>query len=326
MAEVRPARVSREERSAWQNWLGAFRSTKHETWGDPWGYVFLAPALLLYLVFGVWPVLRGLSLAFTDYRFLLPNYAPFVGLSNFVEMLGDPEYTAAFGRSMLFSALYAPANVLAALFLATFIAQVRHARAASIYRVISYLPVVLPISVAMLLWKELGDSQFGYVNYVLHDLLHLGIRPAWFTDPHLVVPTMAVASVWKTLGANTLLFLVGLYNINNDIYEAASMDGAGAFAQWRHITLPLIKPTLTLVLVLITGVLSWAGTQEALILFNGPGPEEAAQTVGVYSYLIAFRLGDLRWGYAAAMNLSVGILAMIAAGIIFRLLRTERWM
>jgi ABC-type sugar transport system permease subunit len=310
--------------STWESWRRALGSARREAWGDPWGYAFIAPALVLFVVFGAWPVLRGLSMAFTDYRFLLADHAPFVGLQNFVEMSGDEEYTAGLGRSLLFSAIYAPANVLVSLFLATFIAQVRHARAASVYRVLVYLPVVLPISVAMLLWKELGDSQFGYVNYFLHDVLGLGIKPAWFSDPPLVIPTMAVAAIWKTLGANTLLFLIGLYNINAEIYEAASMDGAGPFQQWRWITVPLIKPTLTLVLVLITGVLSWAGTQEALILFNGGGPQEAGQTVGVYSYLVAFRVGDLRWGYAAAMNLSVGILAMIVAAIVFRTLRSER--
>jgi ABC-type sugar transport system permease subunit len=328
VAEARAA-TSRSEsdaasRNTWQNWLHALGSARREGWGDPWGYAFLAPAMILFIVFGAWPVVRGLTMAFTDYRFLLTDHAPFNGIQNFLEMLHDPEYTEGLGRSLLFSAIYAPSNVLIALFLATFIAQVRHARAASIYRVLTYLPVVLPISVAMLLWKELADSQFGYINYLLHDILRLGIKPAWFSDPPLVIPAMAVAAIWKTLGANTLLFLIGLYNINVEIYEAASMDGAGPFQQWWRITLPLIKPTLTLVLVLITGVLSWAGTQEALILFNGGGPEEAGQTVGVYSYLVAFRLGDLRWGYSAAMNLSVGILAMILAAIVFRLLRSDR--
>lgn len=327
MGSVRESEVSTREvtgRSSWQNWVSALQATRHESWGDPWGYIFLAPALILYLLFGVWPVIRGLSLAFTDYRFLILDHAPFVGLQNFVEMMSDPEYTAAFGRSLLFSAIYAPANVLLALFLATFIAHVHHSFAASTYRVIAYLPVVLPISVAMLLWKELADSQFGYVNYFLYNILHLGIKPAWFSDPHLIIPSMAVAAVWKQLGANTLLFLIGFYNISQDVYEAASMDGANGWQKWWHISLPLIKPTITLVLVLMTSVLSWAGTQEALILFAGAGPEEAAQTVGVYSYLVAFRLGDLRWGYAAAMNLTVGILAMIVAAIVFRLLRSER--
>jgi len=322
--QVRQAEA--ESRNAWQNWTHAFRTARHETWGDLWGYVFLAPAMILFLLFGAWPVIRGLSLAFTDYRFMLPDHAPFNGIQNFQEMVGDPEYVAAIGRSLLFSVIYAPLNVIVALFLASFIAQVRHGTLASTYRVIAYLPVVLPISVAMLLWKELADSQFGYVNYLLHDILQLGIKPAWFGDPNLVVPSMAIAAVWKMVGSNTLLFLVGLYNINAEIYEAASMDGANAWQKWRFITLPMIKPMLTLVLVLITGVLSWAGTQEALILFGGAGPEEAGQTVGVYSYLVAFRLGDLRWGYAAAMNLSVGILAMIVAGVVFRVLRTERWM
>src|SRR5215472_1228106 len=136
MAEARSAASAAEpeSRNAWQNWLRALRATRRETWGDPWGYVFLAPAMLLFLVFGAWPVLRGLTLAFTDYRFLLPDHPPSSGLGNFQEMLQDPEYTEGLGRSLLFSALYAPANVLAALFLATLISRVRHGTAASVYR------------------------------------------------------------------------------------------------------------------------------------------------------------------------------------------------
>jgi ABC-type sugar transport system permease subunit len=124
------------------------------------------------------------------------------------------------------------------------------------------------------------------------------------------------------MGSNTLLFLVGLYNIPRELYEAASMDGAGAWSRWRHVTLPMLRPIMTLVLVLSTSILS--ATQEALILFDGGGPQDAAMTVGVYSYLTAFRIGDLRWGYAAAMNLTLGLLSMLLAAIVFRSMRSER--
>jgi multiple sugar transport system permease protein len=181
---------------------------------------------------------------------------------------------------------------------------------------------VLPISVAVLLWAELFNSQFGYVNFFLSKVLGLGIKPAWFGDPNLIIPSMAAASVWKHMGTNTLLFLVGLYNINSELYEAADIDGASGWQQWRLITLPLLRPVLTLVLVLSAEIVS--ATQEALILFNGAGPQDAAMTLGVYAYLTAFRLGDMRWGYAAAMNLTLGLLAMILAAAIFRAMRSER--
>ena len=304
------------------SWWGALRDLRREGWGDPWGYLFIAPSCLLFLTFGLWPVVRGLTMAFTDYRFMLPDYAPFNGLLNYREILGDVTYREALGRSLKFTAVYVPLNVLVPLGLATLIAGVRERRAAATYRVLAYLPVVLPTSVAILLWSELFNSQFGYVNYFLGKVLGLGIKPAWFGDPALIVPSMAAASAWKHMGTNTLLFLVGLYNINQELYEAASIDGAGGWARWRHITLPMLRPMLTLVLVLATSILS--ATQEALILFQGAGPQDGAMTLGVYAYLTAFRIGDLRWGYAAAMNLTVGLASMLLAALVFRVVSRER--
>jgi ABC-type sugar transport system permease subunit len=305
-----------------RNWRRAFGAARHEAWGDLWGYLFIAPALLLFLVFGAWPVVRGFIMAFQDYRFLVANHQPFVGLGNFVEMVNDKDFWVALGKSLQYTAWYVPPNILLPLALASFIAQVRHGTWAATYRVIAYLPVVLPVSVAVLLWAELFNSQFGYVNFFLSKVLGLGIKPAWFSDPNLVIPSMAAASVWKHMGSNTLLFLVGLYNINRELYEAADIDGATGWQQWRFITFPLLRPILVLVLVLSAEIVS--ATQEALILFNGAGPQDSAMTLGLYAYLTAFRLGDLRWGYAAAMNLTLGLLAMLMAATIFRLLRSER--
>jgi ABC-type sugar transport system permease subunit len=135
---------------------------------------------------------------------------------------------------------------------------------------------------------------------------------------------MAVAAVWKNVGQNVLLFLIGLYNINTELYEAAAIDGATAWAQFRYITLPLLRPIFTVVLVLAAGVIGTA--EESLILFGRTayGPENAGLLVGRYSYDIAFLIGEMRWGYAAAINLTMGILSMIMAAIVFRLLRSER--
>jgi multiple sugar transport system permease protein len=310
--------------SAWANWRGALVGVRREAWGDLWGYVFIFPAVAMFVLFGSWPLLRGLSMAFTDYRYALPDYQPFVGFLNFAEMAGDERFWQAAVRSVLFSLYYVPPIILLPLGLAVLIARVRQPQWSAIYRVCAYLPVVLPISVAVLLFAELFHSQFGYINYFLDKILRLGVKPAWFGDPALILPSMAAASVWKHMGTNTLLLLVGLYNISGELYEAAAIDGANGWRQFRHITLPLLKPMLTVVVVLSVEVLAYSGTQEALVLFKGGGPEDAAQTVGVYAYQTAFKMGDLRWGYAAAMNLALGVAAMVLAGLMFRVLRTER--
>jgi multiple sugar transport system permease protein len=135
---------------------------------------------------------------------------------------------------------------------------------------------------------------------------------------------LAIVSAWKTMGTNVLLLLVGLYNINQELYEAAAIDGAGWWRRLLHITIPLLRPTFTIIFVLAAGVLGAA--EESLIFFGltDAGPEGAGRLIGRYAYEVAFRLGDLRWGYAAAMNLTVGLMSMAISALIFRALRSGR--
>ncbi len=311
--------------SAWGKWWQAIRGVRQENRGHAlMGYLFILPALLLYLTFSGYPLIRGLLIAFSDYRYLIPNYQPFNGIDNFVEMVGDPVFWESFRRSLYYTVVYTPLNIGIGLLIALLISKIVRPFEAAIYRVIAYLPVVLPIAVALLLWKQLLHPQFGYLNYFLRELVGIANPPAWLAEPEWVIPTLAVAAVWKNVGQNILLFLVGLYNINNELYEAASIDGASGWDQFAHITMPLLKPTFTVILVLAAGIIGTA--EESLIMFGrtSAGPENAGMLVGRYAYDIAFFLGDLRWGYAAAINLTMGLLSMLMAGVIFKLLRGER--
>ena len=288
------------------------------------GYLFILPALALYLTFSGYPLIRGLLIAFSDYRYLIPDHQPFNGVANFVEMAGDPLFWESFVRSLYYTVIYTPLNIGLGLLIAVLISKVLRPFEAAVYRVIAYLPVVLPIAVALLLWRQLLHPQFGYLNYFLSEWVGIENPPAWLADPDWVIPTLAVAAVWKQVGQNILLFLVGLYNINNELYEAAAIDSANGWAQFSQITLPLLKPTFTVILVLAAGIIGTA--EESLIMFGrtSAGPENAAMLVGRYAYDIAFYLGDMRWGYAAAMNLTMGVISMLMAGVIFKLLRSER--
>ena len=154
----------------------------------------------------------------------------------------------------------------------------------------------------------------------------LGIEnvPNWLGSPSSALYAMVMPTVWARFGSWTMLFLIGIYNINQEIYEAARVDGATGWHQLWHITLPLLKPIFVLVLVLGSGVVS--ATEESMILFKGTtgGPAEAALTTGVYLYRIAFIHGDMRMGYAATMSLFLGLVNMVITVIIFKTLRTER--
>jgi ABC-type sugar transport system permease subunit len=126
------------------------------------------------------------------------------------------------------------------------------------------------------------------------------------------------------MGSNVLLLLVGLYNINSELYEAASIDGAGWWRRLTSITVPLLLPTFTVIFVLAAGVL---GEAEASLIYygvNDAGPEGAGRLIGRYAYEVAFQQGDLRWGYAAAMNLTIGVVSMGISATVFRVLRSGR--
>jgi len=201
---------------------------------------------------------------------------------------------------------------------------VGNAKIAGFFRTIIYLPVILPVAVALLMWKEMFNNQYGFVNHVIVDWMHLPqLRQPFLSSAKWTVPVVAVSRIWKDAGYAALLFLVGIYSINRELYEAAQIDGAGTWQQWQRITLPLLKPITALVLVLNAGVASAA--QEFMIMYGRYfGPEQSALTLGYYIWTIAFKWGDLRLGYAAAMSLFLGILAMIMTGGIFLLFRTER--
>lgn len=306
----------------------AFRELTHireQRWGNPWGYVFIAPTIIMYVIFQAWPILRGIFMAFSNYRWLLPGthgLSGFNGLANWVEMFSDETFRSSLLISLRFTLQFMPFTLLFSLLVAVLIASVRHGLASAVYRVIAYMPVVLPVSVAMLVWARLYDPQFGYLNVLLQGM---GIEkpPNWLGSPKWALLAMTIPTIWKRFGYWTLLFLMGIYNINTEIYEAARVDGADGWTQLWYITVPLLKPVFTLVLVLGSGIIS--ATEESMALFAGTtgGPAESCLTTGVYLYRTAFIHGDMRMGYAATMSLFLSFINMILTFIVFRTMRSE---
>jgi ABC-type sugar transport system permease subunit len=316
------SQASTSPRGTLRQLVREYRAARAQRWGNPWGYVFIAPALILYLIFNVWPIIRGFAMAFTDYRYLVPGSEwAWNGIGNFREMFtNDSQFWPSLLISVEYAAIAMPIGIVLALAVAILISRVHSSFLAGTYRVITYLPVVLPISVALLLWNQLYNLQFGYFNLFLRGVAGVQNPPNWLGDPGWALPSIIAAYIWKGFGADTLLFLVGIYGISREIYEAAAIDGAGELRQIWSITLPLLRPVFLLVVVLYTGVISV--TEQPLIMTNG-GPQNATLTLGLYLYQQAFQFGDLRLGYAAAMSLFLGIISMVLAAVAFRLLRTD---
>jgi multiple sugar transport system permease protein len=315
----------RDERGNFGSWWRALRDLRREQRGAALaGCLFIGPAVALYFVFNAYPLLRGLVIAFSDYRYLVPGYAPFNGLDNWREMADDPVFWQSLSRSVEFMMIYVVFGFVLAFFVAVLITEVRGSREAGLYRGIVYLPVVLPIAISVLAWKQLANPDFGYIDQLLRGVLHLPGAPDFPHDPAWVVPLLATIAIWRAGGSSIMLLLVGLYSIRAELYEAAEIDGAGWWRRLFSITIPLLRPSFAVVFVLGAGVLG--AVEEPLIYYGvtDAGPGAAGRLLGRYAYETAFLMGDLRWGYAAAMNLTVGVLSMLISALVFRVLHTER--
>ncbi len=297
------------------------QAIRKQRWGDPTGYVLIGPAVILYLIFNAYPVFRGLEMAFMDMQYLKPASANFFvsfnGIDNYVVMAQDPEFLHALKISVEFSLMYLPAAIILALLVAVVIGAMGQNSIALVSRVVMYVPVVIPISVTMLMFKSLYDPRLGYLDYALTRLPFLGPGPDWLGDAKWALLALAIATIWTRFGYFGLLFLIGVYQINSELYEAAAMDGANNFRKFWHITIPALRPIFVLILVLTGGILS--ATQEPLILTNG-GPGDSTTTLGLYIWKTAFQIGNLRVGYAASMALFLGVVQIAFAFVVFRIL------
>ena len=287
-------------------------------------YLLIAPALILWMIFNIYTMIRGITMAFQDYRFLYPETASllnsFNGIDNFAQMLDDRMLGASLIVSLKYTAFYLPIAVLVPVIVASLVAQVTSDKLASFLRVVIYMPAVLPIAAAMLVWKKLYDPQFGYLNVILGQIVGHKVNILWL-GPQLALSSIAIAAIWKGFGYNTLLFLIGIYGINRELYDAAAVDGCTGVKSWWYVTLPLLKPIFTLILVLNAGILG--ATVQAMIMTGG-GPGDRTLTTGLYLWRVAFQFGDMRMGYAASVSLVLGIISMTLSAVVFKVMRTER--
>lgn len=302
-----------------RQFLLAVKKIRQEKWGDASGYLFILPFAVFVLGFSIWPIIRGLMIAFQDYR-LTSDSSPFIGLANFSEALfQDPKFWWSLGISLKFALLTLPPSLVAAMLVAILISKIENKFWATTFRTINYLPVVIPVPMAIYLWKSIYNADYGYLNYFLTNVLGLESTPIWLGDPEYALIALAAACVWKGFGGTMLFFLIGLYNIPKEIYEAARLDGAGEWRQFFCITIPMLRPILTLIFVLNAGILG-AGTVEAMSMV-GPGPQNSTLLFGLYSWKVAFEWGDLRFGYSAAMGLLLSTFNILLVLVIFKLMR-----
>lgn len=261
-------------------------------------YFFLAPNITGFLLFTAFPVVASLALSFFRWDLLTPPV--FVGVAQFRELLStDPQFGRVALNTFYFTFGTVPARVVLSLVLALALNQ--GLRGTTAYRVVYFLPVVTSIVAAALVFQWVFNGNFGILNTFIRDAAAiLGLRaspPDWLNSTTWAMPAVMILNLWKNVGFTMVIYLAGLQAIPQELYEAAEVDGAGPWAKFWNITVPMVSPTTFFVLIMS---LIWAFQvfEEAYVMTRG-GPAFATTTLVYYIYLNAFRWS--RMGKAAAI-------------------------
>jgi multiple sugar transport system permease protein len=280
-------------------------------------YLTLAPVLALFAYVRVYPIAWSVILSFYDWN-LIRARKPFVGFANYERLWTDPNFGLALKNTLVYSLATVIISILIALPLAVFLA--RRSRLSAFYQTVYFLPVITPRVPMAIAWKWIYDYNYGLLNY---GLSFIGLGPvAWLTDPSIALWALIVMSVWKVLGYNLILFLVGIRNIPPSYIEAASLDGASAWQLFRNITLPLLKPILLYVLVTATINAFNVFTQVyVMTLGSQSAPGQAVRVLVFDIYQNAFQY--FRMGYASAEAVALTFIVLGFTLIQFRFARSQ---
>ncbi|RZU15389.1 carbohydrate ABC transporter membrane protein 1 (CUT1 family) [Kribbella rubisoli] len=270
----------------------------------PWvGLLFVAPMLLLFLVFRFLPVVGAFLLSLTDYR--LSGKWDFIALDNYTRLLSDSVFHQALLVTVTYTVIFVPLTVLLSLGTAVLLHQVVWKR--GFFRGVFFLPYVTSIVLAAVIWKWIYDAQDGLLNAVL-GLVDIG--PIDFlTQSGTVLPSIAVTSAWKGFGYSMLILLAGLQAVPKSYLEAAMIDGAGTWQRFRYVTLPQLRPVLFFVLVIET--IGAFQVFDAMYVMTGGGPVRSSYSLVYFLYDSGFKYFD--FGYASAIGLVLFLIVLIVS-------------
>lgn len=264
------------------------------------GWLLVAPALTVIAGIALFPLVWTVweSLHLHDLR--MPwRGQPFVGLENYRAIAGDPRFWASMGHTAFFTATSIALELLLGLFLA--LAMNRAFRGRGLVRAAVLVPWAIPTVVAALLWRFLFETEAGIANAVLLGVGILDEPIVWFVRASTAWVPVILADVWKTTPFVALLLLAGLQSIDNSLYEAAAVDGAGPWWQLRYVTLPLLKPAILVVLIFRT--LDAFRVFDLIYVLTGGGPGTATEPIALYTFTAL--LQNLQFGYGSALSVIV---------------------
>ena len=273
-----------------------FKTSKREQ--SFWAFVFLVVPMLLLSIFIFFPIVFAFIVSFFDWNLLLPD-KPFVGLSNYVEVLKDPVFRKAVKNTIVYTIGVVPTQTLLSLFLAFMMNQKFKGR--TFFRVAFYLPAITSSVVTSIIFVWIY-SKPGLLNYLLS---RLGVTSDidWLTNPHTVLVSIMMLNIWTTSGYFMISFLAGLQSIPVSLYEAAQIDGASTWTQFWKITFPMVRPVTYFVVVM--SLIGCFQVFDQVFVMSSGGPDNASTTMSYYAYKNSFKYFRFGFGAASAIVLAI---------------------
>ena len=282
-----------------------------------YAYLSILPALLVVIVFTVYPLLYNVDLALHKNVLTAPQSHPFTGVKNFTDLLKNPGLLRSFGTTVQFTAVIVIGNTVLAILIALLLNE--RFLGAKLLQVLILIPWAIPVVMAGIIWRWMFLGNIGVINGLLFDLGVIDHYYSFLGNPTTAQVALVVARLWKDVPLAAILLLASLQVIPTELYDASKIDGSGAWATFRYITFPFLRPTLTVLLILET-MLGFV-TFDLVYVMTGGGPGDSTTLVAWYTYTEIFT--HLNLGRGAALAFIIALITLVMAAFYFWALRSE---
>lgn len=281
------------------------------------GWLFVAPGLLIFAVFILYSAVYSLLLSFHEWSGYTPEWGDFVGLRNYLELAQDDVFWKSVANSVVFVVVRTPLEVGLALLLALLLN--REFRGRALLRTLYFVPVVLSLIVTTIIFQRIYEANAGLLNTFLRQAGLARLALPWLGDPRTALPAVIAVSVWKNVGFSLVILLAGLQAIPHEVLEAARIDGATAFRQVWHVTIPLLRRIIALTAVL--SIISGLKVFDLVFIMTRGGPTYSTEVLATLLYRQAFELNNV--GLASAIAVVMVVVILISARVQFLVVGEE---